>query len=273
MKTVFVVAAAGLAGAAIAGPVNVTDNTSGGAVVDGVIGANEYSITIAGNGASGFGGPVGGATLHLDADDNGIYFGLSNLGDISGNSIRVYFGSDAFAGGFTELSSAAGFNEQADFGRAQISRPAGDGVILPFAADFGWLISPAFGGFQALFDLETGGDNSLIFAGNGVNATPVGENPSNAVFEAFIPFADLGILRGDDLQLTVLYANNNSGAPEGAFLSNEGFPGQGFADNPGGNSGGSPLTLPNFIEFNTIPTPGAAAMLGLAGLAATRRRR
>ncbi|MGH7130600.1 MAG: hypothetical protein ACREJO_01450 [Phycisphaerales bacterium] len=42
---------------------------------------------------------------------------------------------------------------------------------------------------------------------------------------------------------------------------------------PVANLGGSvPLTGPNF-QFTIVPTPGAAAVLGMVGLAATRRRR
>jgi len=236
----------------------VVDSTAGGPTLDGVINPGEYSGTVSGGGA-GFGGPVGGATLHLDADANGIYLGFENLGDISNNTMMIWI--DSVAGG---LGDTSGLNDFADFGRGRVSSFDGP-LTLPFAADFGWVVTPAFGGFQALFQLAEGGDNSLIFAGNnGTTGTPVGENPSNAVIELFAAYADLGIAQGDIVDFAVTYANNNTPA----FVSNEGFPGPLGADNLGEGA----ATLTDFHRLNTIPEPASLALIGLGGLALLRRR-
>lgn len=236
----------------------VVDTTLGGATVDGTVGVDEYVGTVSGGGG-GFGGPIGGATLHLDSDANGIYMGLANLGDYTNNAIRVFF--DTKPGGFT---SNAGFDDKEDFGRERLSEIAGP-LNFPFAADYGLIISPAFGGFQALFELAEGGDGSLIFAGSGVIASTVGENPTASTFEIFIPYSNLGISAGDNVDFVVMYANHDSPA----FVSDEGFPTQGFEGNPGSGE----VTLSNFHRLTTVPEPAGLALLGLGALVGLRRRR
>src|SRR5687767_15115124 len=68
----------------------VVDTTLTGANPDDTVNGGEYVGTVSGGG-TGFGGPVGNGTLSVDTDAAGVYFGFSNMGDISGNSIRVYF--------------------------------------------------------------------------------------------------------------------------------------------------------------------------------------
>lgn len=261
----------GLAGFASAGVVDtVIDTTPGGATIDGTVSGGEYFATVSGGGG-GFGGPVGGGTLSVDSDANGIQFGFSNMGNISGNSIRVYF--DVAPGGYTELSDGAGFNDFADFGRERLSRPASNGLTLPFAADYGWILSPAFGGFQALFQLQPGGNDSLVFTGNGVvgagspnGGNPISENPSNSTYEFHIPYGDLGISPGAVVDFVVIYSNNND--QDSAYMSDEGFPFQILSGNPGNG----PVTLSDFHRLVTVPEPATVTLL-LGGLALVARRR
>lgn len=235
----------------------VVDTTPGGASVDANVNVGEYVGTVSGGGG-GFGGPVGGGTLSVDSDASGIYMGFSNMGDISGNSIVVYF--DVAAGGFADNST---INDNLDLGRSRISSAANP-LTYPFDADYGWVISPAFGGFQALFQLAAGGDNSLNFAGFGVVADPIGEFPSNPTYEFFVPYVDLGISAGDTVDFVVTYGNNNSPA----FMSDEGFPNQ-FVGNPGEGA----VTLTDFHRLVTIPEPATAFILAIGAIAFIRRRR
>lgn len=245
----------------------VTDMSLTGSTVDGIVGGlgDNYTGTVSGGG-TGFGGPVGGGTLSLDSDNSGVYFGFSGMGDISDNSIRVYL--DTRSGGFTELSDAAGFNDFDDFGRERVSRPVAGGLTLPFEADFGWIITPAFGGFQALFELQTGGNGSLIGQGSGVVADPIGEFPSNPTYEFFIPYANLGMSAGDDVDFVVVYGNN--AGQDDAFISSEGFPGPLNVDV---NPGNGPLVLDDFHRLTTVPEPATASLLGLGAMAMIRRRK
>lgn len=256
-------AGAAMAVSARAGLINtVVDNTPGGATVDATVNGGEYVGTVSGGG-TGFGGPVGGATMSVDSDANGIYIGLSSLGDYTGNSIRVYF--DTKSGGYSELSDSSGFNDFGDFGRERLSRPASNGLTLPFAADYGWIISPAFTGFQAMFELTPGGNDSLDYAGLGVNTTSVGESPTNSTFEAFIPYANLGMTAGANVDFVLIYSNNND--QDNAFMSDEGFPFQ-----TAGNPGNGPVTLANFHRLTTVPEPASVGLLGIAAAALLRRK-
>ena len=138
-------AAVALAGPAMGGWIDtVVDTTLIGANPDGTVSGGEYVGTVTGGG-TGFGGPIGNGTMSLDSDLDSLQIGLSGLGDYSGNSIRIYF--DTRSGGHTTLSDASGFNDFDDFGRERLSRPASGGLTLPFEADFGLIISDAFGGF------------------------------------------------------------------------------------------------------------------------------
>ncbi len=253
---------------ASAGVINtVVDTTLAGATVDQVVNGGEYIATVSGGG-TGFGGPVGGATLSVDSDLNGINLALSNLGNYGGNSIRIYF--DTKPGGFTTLSGAAGLNDFEDFGRERISRPASGGLTLPFAADYGLIISDAFGGFQAHFELVAGGNNSLIASntGNIYTDPDTGDDGVDSVVETFISYANLGMSAGANVDFVVIYANNNS--QDSAFLSNEGFPFQGFVDNPGSG----PVTLNDFHRLTTVvPEPASLGLVGLGAISLLARRR
>ena len=251
--------------AAFGGVVNTVNSTSYKTpTVDGTVAANEYISSVSGGG-SGFGGPVGNGLLDVAYDASGVYFGFHNMGDISGNSIRVYF--DTKSGGYNNLSDASGFNDFGDFGRERLSRPASGGLTLPFDADYGWIISPAFGGFQALFQLVPGGNNSLNFSGFGVTGSAIGENPSNSTYEFFVPYVDIGTTQGSTIDFAVIYANNSD--QDNAYMSDEGFPFQ-----TGGNPGNGPATISNFHRIDTsIPEPASLGLLALAGIGLTRSAR
>jgi hypothetical protein len=244
LAAVSVLLAGGLARAGLVSTVTVASPQT--ATLDATIGAGEYSGSFTAGG-NGFGGPIGSSTLNVTNDGSKIYFGLTNLGDYSNNSIRIYI--DSKAGGYSELSNAAGFNDFGDFGRERLSRPAKNGLVLPFAADYGWIFSPAFGGFQALFQLQPGGNNSLVFQPGG-SSTPVGEYPTKSTVEFSVDFTSLGINPGDKFDMVLVYANNNDASS--AYMSNEGIPFQ-FS---GGNPGEGPVTMSDYVRVQTAVDSG-----------------
>ncbi len=71
-----------------------------------------------------------------------------------------------------------------------------------------------------MFQLATGGENSLIFSGGTTNST-IGENPTQGTIELDIPYATIGMIAGGTVDFIVVYANNND--PGSAFMSNESF--------------------------------------------------
>jgi len=108
------------------------------------------------------------------------------------------------------------------------------------------------------------------------NASSGGVGPSDGIAGSGPDFHDFGTITGNGsanaLTLTVA-AFDVAGSLNGTVNGQGGFSFSGTTD--------ASLTIANFaaegvarVTYNyTIPTPGAAAILGLAGLAATRRRR
>lgn len=243
----------------------IVDTTLAGATVDATVTGGEYIGTVSGGGTS-FGGPVGNGTLSVDSDLAGVYFGFSGMGDITGNSIRMYLDTDP-TGGFNMLTAGAGLNDFADFGRERVSRPASADLTIPFDADYGWIITTAFSGFQSLYKLQAGGDNSLIYSGTGMSADPIGNSPSNGTYEFFIPYANLSLSAGAVIDFVVVYGNDADRFS--AFLSNEGFPYQGSL----GHLGNGPVTINDYHRLLTIPEPAAGLLLVIGGAFLARLRR
>lgn len=263
---------AALALPASAGVVDtVVDTTAAGAFVNGSVAVGEYVGTVSGGG-SGFGGPIGGGTVSVDSNANGVFFGFSGLGDFSGNAIRVYI--DSVPGGISDLSSAGGFNDFGDFNRERFSRIAANGVTLPFDADSGFILASAFGGLGTGYQLTPGGNGSLTPYSVGATFSAVGEFPTLPEMEVFIPHADLGTTPGDTIDFVVTYANQNDASS--AFLSDESFPFQFAGGNPGDGSAG-PIIFEDFHRLVTteqpIPEPASIALLAAGGLMIARRRR
>ena len=69
-----------------------------------------------GNGATGFGGPIGNGNLAITDDGTNITFTLNNAGGFSGNDFVLYI--DSVAGGFADTSA---FSDNGDGGRESVS--------------------------------------------------------------------------------------------------------------------------------------------------------
>jgi hypothetical protein len=264
MKTAVILSVAGIvfgAGSVAAArsiPGCVQDHTPGGAVVDGVLGPNEYGP---GNtyqflgGGTGFGGTLGNGALYMESDSSRIYFGFqpgNNLNDL------VTILLDTRPGGFTD----AQMDDNGDGGRrasSNLSINADDQFGPGFLPDF----SVVIGSFGIVSFELTGAPaplNFLDFSGMFTGNAPTFREYS-------LPLSALGISPGGEVDFFAAYIADSG------YGSNESLPPGpiNLFDNPGFGSVSAGYV--NFDCFETIPAPGAAGLLGLAALAGLRRRR
>lgn len=133
-------------------------------------------------------------------------------------------------------------------------------------------------GVLASGNLLVGTDNSNTL-GVGGGAGNLGAGPLSATsgIEIAVPWSVLGLAPGSQFSAMAFinggghdYASNQFLAPLPAGTGNLGGDGDG---NFTGNVGGLDMTRFAGNQFFTVPSPAAAGVLGLAGLAAFRRRR
>lgn len=257
------------AGSAMAGPtVTRTEaNLAAPKAADNVLSADEYGIgnsqVYAGaTNGSGFGGYVGNSRLYFAADATNLYIGWQPGADLGGNLFAVQFNNSG-NGNFN--SSADIVDDASDGGRRASTFASFNGQVnFPIASQF----SLVFGDFGAvLFEL-----------------TPDGGNPNQISFRQFS-----GSAGGGGATFREIAINWNTiggfgsfvdffgyGVSDSGFVAGEGIPSFGVGpDAGGGNPGFGDGSALNFTQFNRfeVPTPGAAALLGLGGLVAARRRR
>ncbi len=250
-----------LVGSASAGLITtrIEANVMAPKAADNFLAPNEYgpgnSQWYAGSG-NGFGGTVGSGTVYMGATTSDWHIGWQPGGNVN-DLFTIYFNIN---GGGTITSSLA--NDLADGGRRASTRPAANGQVgYPIPVQY----TLVFGNFGAvLFELTTTGPiNFLAFYGSAGGGGPTFR-------EVQIPWSMLGAAPGSSVDWFGLYTSDDN------YLSNEGMPNIGNwvgttdgAGNPGFNSG--LLFIDDFHRF--IPTPGAAALLGMGALMAGRRRR
>ena len=265
MKMIATLAILATASVAMAGLVDTRNGPGGGAhALNGALGANEYgsgnSQSYGGSG-TGFGVVIGGsnAQMYIDSDATKLYVGIQ-VGNNLNDNIVMYMNTSNF-GGFT---SSTQMDDSSDPGRGRSSDPMSGGTVnLPFAAQYSFVVG-SFG--AVLFELSGNGTAHVFksfdgtFTGNGTGFR-----------EYALNLSDLGGALGSRsyIDFLALYTSDSG------FMSNESICGQGplnLGGNPGFDNGGAPLDLPNFDRY-TIPTPGSLGLMGLASLAAVRRRR
>ncbi len=224
------------------------------------------TMTYLGNGAGGFGGPVGGGSLQLSSAA-GTLTGTYTRGGGQFNDILVLY-IDSQAGGLTNTST---LGDNADGGRSATSGFDGTNrstvtFASGFAADYAITIGNSF---AVTYQLASGGPNSLVFGSNG-NLSPMGNTQTSYTFT--LPLSSLGLTAGQGFRFVATYLNTQ------AFRSNESFLNQNNADPFSGaaaNIGSAPVTLSNFSTFGTpVPEPSTIvlSLISLAGFTALRRR-
>ena len=158
-----------------------------GAFVLGAVGANAQTTAYNGNGASGFGGYIGGSTLTISSTSTAINFSLSTPSSFSSNGLALYI--DSTSGGF---NSTANFTDVGDSGRTVLSG-VGNGTrttatfATGFNADFGLSIQP--NNFAGLFSLKENGSFGFVNSANLTTAV----NGSGTLLTFSVNRGDIGL--------------------------------------------------------------------------------
>lgn len=214
--------------------------------------------TFSNGGGGGFGGTLGNGSIGMQVVNGGADLRINftpggNLNDL----VAVYL--DTRAGGQDDST----MDDQQDGGRRVLSNLTRDlpdvYPDLPSKPDFG-IIFANFG--TVVFELTAGNNlNFQIFNGAGTTVD--------------IPLALLG--GPSAINWFAAYAsdggyNSNESLPASPGLNGNGNPGFGDGQFGGLNPPPAQIVYENYNQY-TVPAPAAAALLGLGGLAASRRRR
>lgn len=213
--------------------------------------------TYSNGGGGGFGGTLGGGSVTMEVVGSDLKISFT-----PGNSVNDYvvLYMDTRAGGFDD----AAMNDNADPGRrttSNLSANVNDAfpADLPSLPDFSAVFWTNGGGNQSVgFELASGGDGSLIYAGN-YNNTGGG---THTIFFSLAQLGNPGYVNWFAAYCSETNYNSNESMPASGGLNSAGNPG---FDGPSAG-------YENWNQY-VIPSPGAMALLGLGGLAAGRRRR
>ena len=226
------------------------------------------AATYSGNGATGFGGPVGTGSLAINDSLADMSFTL-NRGAGNHNDVLVVY-LDTQPGGFANTSL---FTDSADGGRTAVSgATATSRTTVNFAAGFGADYALSIeNGFIGVFGLAENGSHTFLFGEgqSGGNSAPSYTLNLNAA-----QMAQIGITAGSGetfsfvgtlISPTAYRSDETIGAS--TTIGADGGP------NPGSNN---PLTFTESLTFTTVPEPGTITLGVLGAVAALmygKRRR
>lgn len=222
-----------------------------------------------GNGATGFGGPVGTGSVSISDSLAGMTITLNRGAGQLNDDLVLYL--DTQPGGFNDNST---FSDNQDGGRTAISgannsNPSRTLVSLPFAADYAISIE---NGFIGAFGLASGGNGSLNFlfgqAQSGNNS-----DPSYSINISPAQMAQIGLTAGSGQTFDFV----GSYISASAYRANETIGASVTAPADGsGNAGFSnPQTFQSGLAYTLVPEPSAFGLLGLsvATLCGIKRRK
>nr|WP_321231939.1 choice-of-anchor J domain-containing protein [uncultured Psychroserpens sp.] len=193
--------------------------------------------TFAGNGLTGFGGPIGTGSLEVCAVSGTTIDFTYTRGSADFNDFMVIY-IDSQSGG---ISNTANLTDTADDGRKALS--GFDGVsraTLNFPPGF----EPDFAismnnGFAGLFEIVESGSHTFI---QSALLSPTGTNTA-ATYTFNIDFANINTTASaESLKLLATYLN-----PTGAFRSNEAIGRMNTVGNPGAN----PVGMDTYYQSNS----------------------
>jgi hypothetical protein len=227
------------------------------------------AATIPGNGATGFGGPVGTGSVTITDSPSGMAITLNRGTNTFNDDLVLYL--DTQPGGFVDN---AGFGDNSDGGRTAISgtnngNPSKSLVSLPFAADYAFSME---NGFIGAFSLANGGNNSFTFlfgqAQSGNNS-----DPSYTINISPAQMLQMGLTAGSGQTFEFV----GSYISTSAYRSNETI-GTSItvpADGAGNAGFSNPQTFTQSLSYTLVPEPTSFGLflLGSIGFALRRRRR
>lgn len=188
--------------------------------------AIQAQVSYSGNTNSGFGGPIGNASMTINDDGTTITFTFTKGAGDFNDSMAMYISTGA-----TGRSVIDGdVNDTNDALRRAISNTGSGDLTLPagFAATHGVAINTGFGGLWSIPATGTIGSNGLVFV------TAVG-NPAAATTASFtfsFNWSQIGLTNKDKFDFVITYGNPNDGGTN-MFSSDEAF-GDGIGSgNPG----------------------------------------
>ncbi|MEY2487046.1 MAG: trimeric autotransporter adhesin [Verrucomicrobiota bacterium] len=252
----------------------------------GVTAAAAQATTYPGNGATGFGGPVGdaanGASLTFTSDGTTLFGTITTPTTATSLSDELVIYLNTTAGGFTSTATftdtgGATSNANGDVLRRATSGfgfsggPSGTTVTRStvnfaptFGADFAIALSPNNAFFGSLYTLDN--PSNFTFDGS-INLSPTN---ANGPYTFSIALALLGNPTSFDFATT--YLNSHSDI----FRSNEAYNSVSDVTNPGntGNLGTDTAQI-GFNTFAVVPEPASLALIacGAPLLLALRRRK
>ena len=238
------------------------------ALVLSTAGASAQTTPYNGNGATGFGGYIGGSTLTISSTSTTISFSLSTPSAFSSNGLALYI--DSKGGGF---NSTANFSDVGDAGRTLLSG-VGNGTrttaafATGFNADYGVSIQP--NNFAGVYTLVENGNFGFVNSAN-LNTASSGDG---TLLTFSINRADIGLGATDGFTFVASLLSTS------AYRSNETI---GTSTTMAGSTGGAPnagfsgtTTFSDSDIYGTpVPEPATWAAGGLtvlAGALLLRRR-
>ena len=193
-----------------------------------------YSQTsYTGNGASGFGGPVGGATMTLD--DDGTTITATFTKGVGGfNDTMVMYISNGNTG---RTSIDGNVNDTADANRRAISNVGSSSITFPagFEATHAIAINTGFGGLWGIPSSGSVGFNGLTF----VDAVGGPAGAGDTSFSFSFDWSEIGLTNLSNFDFVITYGNPNDSSSTVMFSSDEAF-GGGISGS--GNPGAGAMT-------------------------------
>ncbi len=232
------------------------------------------AATYLGNGAGGFGGPIGNGSLTLTDNGTALTGVVTRGGSGIYDSLVIYF--DTTAGGATSLP-ASGEIGSTDASRRSVVNEFGSGISSfggSFGSDFALTLHPSFGN-PVLFATAPGDNaNSLVYIdGGNTNLGLAGVN-TDTTFTFTILLTQLGITpeSGASFSFVSTYvAPLAGGGSDATFRSDEAFSPNGFTGDP--NPGFNDVTFSASNTYTTaVPEPASLALVALGSIGLLFRR-